>query len=114
LISPFPLVESDFNETGLSVSVEGTINGITDAILVRFDVEVKHRSRIEPLLMDGGVLRIRRSMDVPCSAKTAVLSVRDASGGNDGEWVSNPTGIPEALKALFPEPMVIGVNGRCG
>ena len=67
-----------------------------------------HRSRIEPLLQGSGVLKIRREMAVPGTAKTAVLFVWDPSSGGAGDWVLSPTGIPESLKVLFPEPVVIG------
>ncbi|ABB24714.1 ATP-dependent nuclease [Pelodictyon luteolum] len=105
-IAPFALEAADFNQLSLPVVVEGEINGITASLLDRLDV--KHRSRIEPLLMDGGLLRFRRELSSPGAASTAVLSIWNVSAGDSGEWVINPTGIAAALKALFPEPVVIG------
>ena len=105
LVSPFALAESDFHAPQQPVAVEAHIAGITPALLEK--LEAKHRARIEPLVMDG-TLRMRRAMPVPGAPKSATLQLWDANLQPEAGWANNPTGIPEAIKALFPEPVVIG------
>lgn len=104
LVSPFPLAMDDFMLQGQSVTVEGTISGISSAVLDRLDP--RHRSRIEPFVVNG-TIQIRREQDQPGPPRNSILQILDQTN-SDGEWRANPTGIPEAIKALFPEPVVIG------
>lgn len=104
VVAPFALAESDFCAPGQAVAVEAVISGITEAVLER--LEPRHRSRIAPFISNTE-LKIRREQPSPGAAKNATLSVFDHSAAEAG-WKPNPAGIPEAIKALFPEPIVIG------
>jgi putative ATP-dependent endonuclease of OLD family len=87
------------------VIVEAHIAGITPLLLEKLDS--RHRARIQPLLI-ANTLQIRRAMIEPGAAKTTIIEVWDANLAPTAGWVVNPTGIPEAIKALFPEPVLIG------
>lgn len=95
------LMVTDFNDQGRPVSVEFNVEGITSELLER--LAETHRRKIAPYCSDG-MLGLRRIQASPGGgAKAAVLEVRKT----DGEWQTNPTGIPEALAALLPEPIEI-------
>lgn len=104
LVAPFPLGQGDFMVPGQAVCVEGTISGISPAVLNRLDA--RHRNRVEPFVVNE-TIQMRRTQDQPGPSRNSVLQVLDQSNAT-GEWRANPTGIPEAIKALFPEPLVIG------
>ena len=56
-------------------------------------------------------MKIRRIQLKPnISVKNIELKVWNSNQDNSGkgEWKDNPSGIPEAIKALFPEPIEIG------
>ncbi len=98
------LAAKEFNNHEEPVVVEGVIAGITDELLEM--LEENHRRSISPYLV-GGCLRLRRIQNTPTdAARQIVLEV--FSGGDDGEWNSNPAGIDNAIGALFPEPIAIG------
>lgn len=102
LLRPKSLSAADFNNPSEPVSVEGEITGITSEILA--NVHEKHRTKIEPHCTDG-VLRVRRYQASPgISVSQVTLEIPDEDGG----WQKAPTGIPEGLQALFPEPIEIG------
>lgn len=95
------LTASDFNDLRQPVSVEFDVDGITSELME--GMAETHRRRVSPYCPDG-VLRLRRIQAAPGGgARAAVLEVRKP----EGEWQTNPTGIPEALDALLPEPIEI-------
>jgi hypothetical protein len=95
------LATTDFNDPARPASVEFLVDGITAELLDGL-VET-HRRRIAPFCV-GGALRLRRVQASPGGGvKAAVLEVRRA----DGDWQTNPAGIPEALAALLPDPIEI-------
>ncbi|MFH5834330.1 ATP-dependent nuclease [Halalkalibaculum sp. DA384] len=100
-LKPSKLYDSDFYDgrEGEGLVVKGKIEGLDDTILDRL-VE-KHRDRITEYLEDERIF-IRRSMDEPGNASTADLEIWSPE---DDEWINNPTGIDNAVKALFPEPI---------
>ncbi len=102
LLRPKSLSAADFNEASGPVSVEGLVTGITSEILA--GVQEKHRKKIEPHCADG-VLRVRRYQASP---GMSVSQVRLEIPDDDDGWEKAPTGIPEGLQALFPEPIEIG------
>lgn len=114
-LRPFSLGQEHFGNAEQPVEVECLIDGIGESVLQRLDRE--HRSRIETYCAAGQV-RLRRRQDQPgATVPSIVLEVRDPSvaGDNDaGAWKPNPTGIANALKALFPEPIVIGAMEDAG
>ena len=90
----------DFNEPDQEIQVIGELIGIEDEDLEM--LSPTHRNKISPHVRDG-VLRIRRSQAVPGGETT--LTVFDPE---IDDWVPNPTGIDNAVKALFPDPIRIG------
>ena len=107
-VAPISLRESDFHDPKAPVIVTGTIAGLEGEILDH--LETKHRTKIEPFIA-GGVLPLRRVQNEPgVSTKQIKLQVPDEveSDGTIASWKDQPGGIPEALKALFPSPIIIG------
>ncbi len=103
LMRPTALSATDFNDPRQPVFVEGIISGITPEVLD--GLEKSHRTKIEPLCADK-TLAIRRFQPAPSrSVKDVDLQVID---NDTEEWKKAPTGIPNALSALFPEPIEIG------
>lgn len=103
LVAPFALTPADYLQADHPIQVDGTITGITPALLDRLDA--RHRSKVQPFVTDESI-QIRREQREPGSPKNSTLHVFDPSQPAD-PWRINPAGIPEALKALFPEPIVI-------
>ncbi|WP_290798821.1 AAA family ATPase [Halomonas sp.] len=102
------LRETDFHDAESPVAVEGTLTGLDGGHLA--GIADKHRTKIEPYIQDGR-LHVRRTQHSPGAKKTEImLEVRDptAEDDSDGAWKRNPSGIDNALKALFPEPISIG------
>lgn len=100
LVRKTKLSVEDFHDPNLPVQVTGVLFGITDADLGV--LEVKHRRKIESHVRDG-VLHVRREQEVPGGEVT--LTVLDP---DTNQWDPNPTGIDNAITALFPEPIRIG------
>lgn len=108
LLKPFGLDKSDFYNSDKSVVIAGKISGIDDDLLSELDS--RHRTRIE-LFCKSGVIQIRRILDEPSSAVKVRLEIRDPAVDDelsDEAWVINPTGINQAISALFPE--IIEIN----
>ena len=101
------LVESDFYDTIQPIEIEGKISGITTIILGQ--LPENQRNSIQPFLISDSlsIKRIQSSPSVPVGQ--IKLFVKDpANIGNPNEWRANPTGLDQALQALFPEPIHIG------
>lgn len=105
LLKKRALSAEDFFDPETAVEISGTVSGVTADLLDHLDK--KHRDRIEKFCR-GGELRLRRVQPAPSnSAKTIYLEVWDPEKGGGG-WTKNPTGIDQAISALFPEPIEIG------
>lgn len=92
---------SEFNDPLQSVVVEGEIAGVNEAILDRLDE--RHRRSIESFVQNGRI-RIRRTQSPNVTRKADIdLAVFHPSG----DYRSNPAGIWNAIKLLFPEPIRI-------
>lgn len=107
-VAPAPLRDTDFHDIEKPVMVEGTLAGLDgdhlDALADR------HRTKIEPYIEEGR-LHVRRTQPYPGAKKSDIgIEVRDPAMAHDAEdaWKPNPSGIDNALKALFPEPITIG------
>jgi energy-coupling factor transporter ATP-binding protein EcfA2 len=98
------LNSTSFYDQSQPIIMIAKIEGITDEILDNIDPG--HRARIEPFL-DSETLTIKRIQETPGQTVTNIkLMVLDP---NDGvTWQNNPTGIDNAVKDLFPEPIHIG------
>ena len=95
---------SAFNDPSQPIIMVATIQGITDDILDNIDQT--HRTRIEPFLLNN-CLTIKRVQDTPNQSVAQIkLFVLDPADGVT--WQNNPTGIDNAVKDLFPEPIHIG------
>ena len=97
LIGSGGMGKQDFNDSGQPLEVEGCISGITEELVD--SLFSKHAAKMKPLVK-GGDLRLRRTMDEPGTAKNATLEVFKP---DENDWGTNPAGIPEAIKPLFPE-----------
>lgn len=107
-VAPTPLKETDFHDAQGAVIVEGTLNGLDGDHLTA--LAEKHRTKIKPYIQEGQ-LHVRRTQTEPGAKKSDILlEVRDPTAGDmeKGAWKPNPSGINNALKALFPEPIAIG------
>jgi putative ATP-dependent endonuclease of OLD family len=93
-----------FNDSTQPITMIGEIEGITTDILDNIDHT--HRTRIEPFLANE-TLTVKRIQASPSqSAAQIKLQVLDPTDGIT--WKDNPTGIDNAIKDLFPEPIHIG------
>lgn len=97
------LKSTDFNDVANPVIMTAKIDGISEAILE--NLNATHRQRIEPFL-DSESLTIRRTQSAPNA--TAAQIRLEVLNPTDGQWQNNPTGIDNAIKDLFPEPIHIG------
>lgn len=103
LLRKSSLSDTYFNNKSRSIEIEGKISGITTTILDQL-VE-NQRTSIESYLLDNS-LYIKREQLTPGASVTQIkLYIKDPS---NGEWKPNPTGIDQAIQALFPEPIHIG------
>jgi predicted ATP-dependent endonuclease of OLD family len=100
------LKATDFNNTSESVIITTKIEGINTDLLEKLDNT--HRTRIEPFLNKESLIirRIQTTPDVTATHKLEVLNPNPNDG--DEPWQLNPTGIDNAIKDLFPEPIHIG------
>ncbi|HGM5957990.1 ATP-dependent nuclease [Stenotrophomonas sp. FR024] len=100
LVRKAKLGVEDFHEPTLPVQVMGTLRGITEADLAV--LEQKHRKKIEGHVRDGALM-VRREQQVPGGDTELTVMNPDT-----GDWEPNPTGIDNAISALFPDPIRIG------
>jgi len=101
------LTESSFNDTNQPVEIEGVITGISPTILAQLPENQK--TAIQPFLATDSI-SIKRVQQQPNVAVAQIrLLIKDpANIGTANEWRANPTGLDQALQALFPEPIQIG------
>ncbi|MEX9822908.1 ATP-dependent nuclease [Raoultella planticola] len=97
------LLPSDYNDITKEIIVEGKITGVTQPILD--SLSDTHKTKITPYVINGDIT-IQRIQPVGATKKSeTILKIY-----NPGTSVydSNPTGIDNAISALFPEPIRIG------
>jgi putative ATP-dependent endonuclease of the OLD family len=106
LLKPDARSSSDFTDANQPIVVTARIEGISAAILGLIP-EPKHRTSIEPYCPNG-VLWIRVSTDGLKKFKQEVWNpqVLEADG-SPKEWRPYPTGLPQAVSAILPEPLSI-------
>lgn len=107
LLRKTALSDSSFHDITLPVEMEGLITGITQVILDQ--LPENQRTSIQPFLSNDS-LSIKRVQPLPNVAVAQIrLLVKDpANIGTANEWRTNPTGLDQAIQALFPEPIHIG------
>lgn len=97
------LGESYFNDPAQPVVVEGVIDGITQDILEL--LESSHAQRMREYIVDDQI-KIKRIQELPnASAAQQKLEVFHPT---EQTWKTNPTGIENAIKAMFPEAIEVG------
>lgn len=108
VLKPVALSLSDFGNKDNPVIVSACIEGIGEEVLDRIP-EQKHRKAIEPYCRNGR-LWIRAQASGP-GAKALAKEVWDIDkcGGDDlpEHWREYPTGLPQAVSVLLPEPLYI-------
>lgn len=103
LLRKSSLGEKDFYDPSSSIEVIGTIEGINQDLLA--EMNANHRASIENYIV-AEVLKIKRVQLTPNAKATDIkIYVWDYASQ---DWVPNPNGIDNALKALLPEPIRIG------
>lgn len=99
LLKKSVLPESKFNDPTKPVVVTGLISAVQLNVL-----PFNQQAQLQKFLCNDS-LRFRRRQDIPGAKATDVkLEVFDPSTGN---WQANPTGIDNAIGALFPEPIFV-------
>ena len=98
-VKPDKLEKSHFNKISEAIVVEGEIACISDELLDVLDIS--HANRLRPFVSNG-VITLKRSMERPGAASSAKLEVFNPESRT---FEVNPTGIPAAISALFPEPV---------
>lgn len=108
VLKPGALTTADFLDAEQPVEIVACIDGIDEEVLARIPEE-KHRQAIEPYCREGR-LWIRAVATGP-SAKAITKEVWDITQCPDASlpshWRAYPTGLPQAVSALLPEPLVI-------
>lgn len=108
VLKPASLSIGDFGNKDAPVIVSACIDGISQEVLDRIP-EQKHRKAIEPYCRNGR-LWIRAKASGP-GAKALSKEVWDIEqcGGDDlpEHWRVYPTGLPEAVSVLLPDPLYI-------
>jgi putative ATP-dependent endonuclease of the OLD family len=107
LLRKTSLSDTDFNDIAQPVEMEGRISGISVAILGQ--LPTNQQTAITPFLFTDS-LYIKRVQQIPNTGVASIrLFVKDpAQVGTEDEWRNNPTGLDQAIQALFPEPIHIG------
>lgn len=107
-LKPSALKASDFCDLSKPLAVSMKIEGVTEEILRRVP-ERKHRTAIAPYCRDG-VLWIRvHATGTKANAQSRHVWDADRYSGEDvpAVWRDYPTGLPQAVSALLPEPLYI-------
>ncbi|WP_445719317.1 ATP-dependent nuclease [Flavobacterium sp.] len=107
LLRKTSLSDTDFNDVAQPVEMEGEISGITTEILEQ--LPLNQQTAINPFLISESLF-IKRIQPTPNAGVANVrLYVKDPTNiGTANEWRINPTGLDQAIQALFPEPIHIG------
>lgn len=108
VLKPTLLSMQDFHDPDQPVEISACIDGITDAILDRIP-EAKHRQAIAPYCQDGRLwIRVVASGATQKSIEKEVWDVDQCNDAdNPLQWRNYPTGLPQAVSALLPEPLLI-------
>ncbi|MES2486406.1 MAG: AAA family ATPase [Bacteroidota bacterium] len=106
ILKKYSLDITCFNNSDHPIEMTAVIEGISEEVLE--NIEAQHRVRIEPFLVDEK-LTVKRIQEIPGQGvpqiRLYVKKVNFAEG--EDPWQLNPTGIDNAIKDLFPEPIHI-------
>ncbi|WP_339787485.1 AAA family ATPase [uncultured Imperialibacter sp.] len=107
LLRKSSLPDTAFYDKTRAVEMEGKISGISETILDQ--LPGNQRASIEPFLFTDSLYLKRIQAQPSMPVGQIRLLVKDpANVGGATEWRANPTGLDQALQALFPEPIQIG------
>ena len=108
VLKPTLLSESDFNDSSKPISVAARIDGISAELLEKIP-EQSHRKAIEPYCKDG-TLWIRASARGTKKGDLSkeVWNAKENTGKTvPNAWRSYPSGLPEAVSVLLPDPLFV-------
>jgi len=106
-IKPFSLVESSFFNSSNQIEVIGTIQGITEDILN--NLTSTNQTKIKKFLFFNSIQFKRIQVQPNDGVAKIKLEVLDPGFGYIADiWKPAPTGLPAALKEMFPEVIDIG------
>lgn len=108
ILKPTALLASDFFDSSKPIEMHARINGLNSNILDKLP-EQKHRKAIEPFCSKGFLwIRVSAANTSAKSVKSEVYDYETYSGeGVPITWRDYPTGLPQAVSALLPEPLRI-------
>lgn len=108
VLKPIALKETDFCDIDKPVEVTACIGGISEELLGMIP-EPKHRKAIEPYCVNGLLwIRVVATGTTKATVKSEVYDHEKYIGeGVPVDWRSYPTGLPQAVTALLPEPLFI-------
>lgn len=107
LLRKTSLSDNSFLDNELPIEISGKITGITQRILDLLPDNQK--KSISPFLFNDSLSIKRVQIQPNLPVGQIRLYVRDPEHiGTEDEWKLNPTGLDQALQALFPEPIHIG------
>lgn len=108
VLKPAALSSRDFNDPGQPVEVIACIDGISDQLLGRIPEE-KHRKAIAPYCRDGRLwIRVTATGTSAKAVNKEVWNIEQCpENGEPAHWRDYPTGLPQAVAALLPEPLVV-------
>lgn len=104
------LLSADYyNDSSNDIVVEGIVSGVTEEVLQRLNEE--HRDPLRPYV-ELGKVKIKRTQPANATKKSEIkLEIYNFQSQG---YRSNPRGIWNAIKAMFPEPIKIGAMENAG
>lgn len=108
VLKPTALSKQDFQDPEQPIEISACIDGISEAVLERIPEE-KHRKAIAPYCQDGRLwIRVVASGTTAKSIEKQVWDTEQcADANNPDHWRHYPTGLPQAVSAILPEPLVV-------
>lgn len=108
VLKPKALSAPDFSDRNRPIEVAACIDGVSDEVLERIP-EQRHRRAIEPYCRDGRLwIRVTATGTGKNTIQQQVWDVDQCPDDNlPDHWRDYPTGLPQAVSALLPEPLVV-------
>ncbi|MFO8140862.1 MAG: AAA family ATPase [Marinobacter sp.] len=108
MLKPKALTTADFTDPTAPIEIAASIDGISETILERIP-EQRHRRAIAPYCRNGRLwIRVTANGAGKNAVKPEVWDIDQCPGDELPEyWRDYPTGLPQAVSALLPEPLVV-------